>query len=60
MKGVEEHRESDTYLEKRQLKRGTAGWVLLAGLSNSSPQPFLTRFAFKSHREVTERRLPKS
>ena len=35
-------------------------WVLLAGLSNSSPQPFLTRFAFKSHREVTERRLPKS
>lgn len=35
MKGVEEHRESDTYLEKRQLKRGTAGWVLLAGLGVS-------------------------
>ena len=35
-------------------------WVLLTGLSNSPPQPFLTRFAFKSHREVTDRRLPKS
>ncbi|XP_055284488.1 uncharacterized protein LOC129557857 [Moschus berezovskii] len=35
-------------------------WVLLAGLSNSPPQPFLIRFAFKSHREVTDRRLPKS
>jgi ethanolamine permease len=35
VKGVEEHRESDTYLEKRQLKRGTAGWVLLAGLGVS-------------------------
>ena len=35
-------------------------WVLLAGLSNSTPQPFLIRFSFKSHREVTDRRLPKS
>lgn len=35
MKGVEEHRETDTYLERRQLKRGTAGWVLLAGLGVS-------------------------
>lgn len=35
-------------------------WVLLAGLSNSPPQPFLTRFALKSHREATDRRLPKS
>ncbi|MCH9666324.1 MAG: ethanolamine permease [Actinomycetia bacterium] len=31
-RGVEEHRESDAYLQKRQLKRGTAGWVLLASL----------------------------
>ncbi|MFB1298432.1 ethanolamine permease [Mycobacterium sp. pW049] len=35
MSGIEEHRETDTYLEKRQLKRGTAGWVLLAGLGVS-------------------------
>lgn len=35
-------------------------WVLLAGLSNSPPQPFLTRFALKSQRDVTDRRLPKS
>ena len=31
-RGVEEHRESETYLEKRQLKTGSAGWVLLASL----------------------------
>ncbi|MDZ4266306.1 MAG: ethanolamine permease [Mycobacterium sp.] len=31
-RGVEEHRESDAYLQKRQLKRGTAGWLLLASL----------------------------
>lgn len=35
MSGVEEHQETDTYLAKRQLKRGTAGWVLLAGLGVS-------------------------
>lgn len=35
MSGVESHRETDTYLEKRQLKRGSAGWVLLAGLGVS-------------------------
>ncbi len=31
-RSVQEHRESDDYLQKRQLKSGTAGWVLLAGL----------------------------
>ncbi|CAN3129086.1 ethanolamine permease [Mycobacterium sp. smrl_JER01] len=31
-RGVEEHRESEAYLQKRQLKRGTAGWILLASL----------------------------
>lgn len=31
-RGVEEHRESEAYLQKRQLKRGTAGWLLLASL----------------------------
>ncbi|MDG4666969.1 ethanolamine permease [Mycobacterium sp. 236(2023)] len=35
MSGVEAHRETDNYLEKRQLKRGSAGWVLLAGLGVS-------------------------
>jgi len=30
--GVEEHLESADYLKKRQLKSGTAGWLLLAGL----------------------------
>lgn len=35
MSGVESHRETDNYLEKRQLKRGSAGWVLLAGLGVS-------------------------
>lgn len=35
-------------------------WVLLVGLSISPPQPFRMRFAFKSQREVTDRRLPKS
>ena len=30
--GVEEHRESPDYLQKRQLRKGTAGWVLLASL----------------------------
>jgi hypothetical protein len=29
--GVEEHLESADYLQKRQLKSGTAGWLLLAG-----------------------------
>jgi len=33
--GVEEHLESADYLQKRQLKSGTAGWVLLAGLGIS-------------------------
>ncbi|MDA2893568.1 ethanolamine permease [Mycolicibacterium sp. BiH015] len=32
---VESHRETDTYLAKRQLKKGSAGWVLLAGLGVS-------------------------
>jgi ethanolamine permease len=31
-RGVEQHRESDAYLQKRQLKKGTAGWILLASL----------------------------
>lgn len=31
-RGVEDHRESDVYLQKRQLKTGSAGWMLLAGL----------------------------
>lgn len=35
MRGVEEHRESETYLQKRQLKSGSAGWILLAGLGVS-------------------------
>ncbi len=35
MAGVEEHLESADYLQKRQLKSGTAGWVLLAGLGVS-------------------------
>ena len=34
-RGSETHRESDAYLQKRQLKKGTAGWVLLAGLGVS-------------------------
>jgi ethanolamine permease len=29
------HRESDDYLQKRQLKQGSAGWILLAGLGVS-------------------------
>jgi ethanolamine permease len=33
--GVEEHLESADYLQKRQLKSGTAGWLLLAGLGVS-------------------------
>jgi ethanolamine permease len=33
--GVETRPESQTYLEKRQLKTGSAGWVLLAGLGVS-------------------------
>ena len=32
---VEEHNESAAYLEKRQLKKGSAGWLLLAGLGVS-------------------------
>ena len=31
-RGVEEYRESEAYLQKRQLKSGTAGWLLLASL----------------------------
>ncbi|QZT65029.1 ethanolamine permease [Mycolicibacterium austroafricanum] len=34
-RGVEAHRESDAYLQKRQLKKGSAGWILLAGLGIS-------------------------
>jgi ethanolamine permease len=33
--GVQEHAESSEYLQKRQLKKGTAGWLLLAGLGVS-------------------------
>ncbi|MBS1694309.1 MAG: ethanolamine permease [Actinobacteria bacterium] len=33
--GVDTHVESDAYLQKRQLKKGSAGWVLLAGLGVS-------------------------
>ncbi len=32
---VEEHLESASYLQQRQLKSGSAGWVLLAGLGVS-------------------------
>ncbi|MGV9803789.1 ethanolamine permease [Mycobacterium sp. NPDC003449] len=35
MAGVEEHLESADYLQKRQLRSGSAGWVLLAGLGVS-------------------------
>ncbi|OCB60454.1 ethanolamine permease [Mycobacterium vulneris] len=35
MAGVEEHLESADYLNKRQLKSGSAGWLLLAGLGVS-------------------------
>lgn len=35
MAGVEERLESADYLQKRQLKSGTAGWLLLAGLGVS-------------------------
>lgn len=35
MAGVEEHLESADYLKKRQLKSGSAGWLLLAGLGVS-------------------------
>ncbi|MDF3339439.1 ethanolamine permease [Mycolicibacterium septicum] len=35
MAGVEEHLESADYLSKRQLKSGSAGWLLLAGLGVS-------------------------
>ena len=31
-RGVEAHRESEDYLQKRQLKTGSAGWILLASL----------------------------
>jgi len=34
-KSTESHQESQTYLEKRQLKTGSAGWLLLAGLGVS-------------------------
>lgn len=33
--GTHSHRESGDYLARRQLKKGTAGWVLLAGLGVS-------------------------
>lgn len=29
---IEEHLESADYLRKRQLRSGSAGWLLLAGL----------------------------
>ena len=32
---VEEHLESDEYLRRRQLRKGSAGWLLLAGLGVS-------------------------
>ncbi|AFM15868.1 ethanolamine:proton symporter, EAT family [Mycolicibacterium chubuense NBB4] len=32
---VAEHRKTDEYLAKRQLKKGSAGWLLLAGLGVS-------------------------
>ncbi|MGK2866489.1 MAG: ethanolamine permease [Mycobacterium sp.] len=35
MAGAGEHLESADYLQKRQLKSGTAGWLLLAGLGVS-------------------------
>ncbi|QZH65191.1 ethanolamine permease [Mycolicibacterium farcinogenes] len=35
MAGVEGHLESADYLQKRQLKSGSAGWLLLAGLGVS-------------------------
>ncbi|ART71850.1 ethanolamine permease [Mycobacterium dioxanotrophicus] len=35
MSAVEEHLESADYLQKRQLKSGSAGWLLLAGLGVS-------------------------
>lgn len=35
MAGVDEHLESADYLNKRQLKSGSAGWLLLAGLGVS-------------------------
>lgn len=35
MSGLESHPESSNYLEKRQLKTGSAGWLLLAGLGVS-------------------------
>ncbi|MDH6197751.1 ethanolamine permease [Mycobacterium frederiksbergense] len=35
MAGVEEHLESADYLRKRQLQKGSAGWLLLAGLGVS-------------------------
>lgn len=35
MAGVEEHLESADYLQRRQLKSGSAGWLLLAGLGVS-------------------------
>ena len=35
MAGVEEHLESADYLQKRQLKSGSAGWLLWAGLGVS-------------------------
>lgn len=34
-RSVAEHRESDEYLNRRQLKTGSAGWLLLAGLGVS-------------------------
>ena len=34
-RGVEEHLETADYLQKRQLKSGSAGWLLLAGLGVS-------------------------
>ena len=33
--GADFHAEDNSYLEKRTLRKGTAGWVLLAGLGVS-------------------------
>ncbi len=35
VQGIDTHRESQAYLQRRQLKKGSAGWVLLAGLGVS-------------------------
>ena len=39
--GADSHVEGSDYLAKRQLKKGTAGWVLLAGLGVSYDWDFI-------------------